>query len=83
MSSLRAFLNDVAPIKGGVTQQVWIYRKDDNIGNGGRCCLWTVPTGKINVTFELWGGGGGGGGGCCCQFPNRPASGGALSLIHI
>jgi len=30
------------------------------------CCLWTVPSGVTEVTFEIWGGGGAGGPKCCC-----------------
>lgn len=36
-------------------------------GNGGQCCLWTVPANATWAKFEVWGGGGGGAGGCCCQ----------------
>jgi hypothetical protein len=33
----------------------------------GKCCLWTVPAGVTQVTFEIWSGGGGGAGHTCCN----------------
>ena len=44
-------------------------------GNGGCCCLWTVPSGTTWITFEMWGGGGGGGGSCCCMQGDGGGSG--------
>ena len=32
-----------------------------SVTNGGRCCLWTVPTGTTSIKFELLSGGGPGG----------------------
>ena len=83
MATLRGLLSDVEPAKSGVNRQFWVYRDNNDIGNGGRCCLWTVPANTVNATFELWGGGGGGHGGCCCQFPNRPAAGGSYAIRTI
>ena len=45
-------------------------------GNGGCCCLWTVPAGKSYAVFEMWSGGGSGGGVCCCQQGGGAGSGG-------
>lgn len=83
MSTLRNFLSDVEPAKAGVTRNFWVWNDSTGIGNGGKCCLWTLPANKVNITFELWGGGGGGHGGCCCQFPNRPAAGGSYAIRTI
>lgn len=83
MASLRSLLSDVEPTKSGVQRQFWVWNDNTDIGNGGRCCLWTVPAQTVNVTFELWGGGGGGHGGCCCQFANRPAAGGSYAIRTV
>lgn len=83
MASLRSLLSDVEPAKSGVQRQFWVYNYNTDIGNGGKCCLWTVPANTVNATFELWGGGGGGHGGCCCQFANRPAAGGSYAIRTV
>jgi hypothetical protein len=51
-------------------------------GNGGFCCLWTVPAGTTFITFEMWGGGGGGAGGCCCMS-GPPGSSGSYSVKTV
>ena len=83
MATLRGLLSDIEPARSGVQRQFWVWNDSTGIGNGGRCCLWTVPANTVNATFELWGGGGGGHGGCCCQFPNRPAAGGSYAIRTI
>ena len=50
----------------------------DTPENGGRCCLWTVPSNVSWVEFQIWGGGGGGAGSCCCM-QGRPGGNGAYS----
>lgn len=47
----------------------------DTPENGGRCCLWTVPTGITWIQFQLWGGGGGGAGSCCCMMGRSGGNG--------
>lgn len=44
--------------------------------DGGRCCLWTVPSGVTKAVFEIWSGGGSGGGGCCCMNGGGAGNGG-------
>lgn len=45
-------------------------------GNGGQCCLWTVPAGVTTAVFEIWSSGGSGDGGCCCMMGAGAGSGG-------
>ena len=45
-------------------------------GNGGRCCLWTVPAGVTYAVFEMWSGGGSGAGSCCCMQGGGAGAGG-------
>lgn len=45
-------------------------------GNGGACCLWTVPANVTKAVFEIWSGGGSGAGGCCCMQGGGAGSGG-------
>lgn len=49
------------------------------------CCLWTVPTGVCQLTFEIWGAGGGGGAHCCCDcYHGGPGgSAGAYSIKTV
>jgi len=51
---------------------------------GGNSCIWTVPSGITNVSFELWGGGGAGGPKCCCYCQSTNGGhGGGYSLKTI
>mgnify|MGYP003691818193 CR=1 FL=1 len=45
-------------------------------GDGGRCCLWTVPAGKSYAVFEMWSGGGSGAGARCCRHGGGSGAGG-------
>ena len=93
MADLRTLLGDTIGGSSVPTKFFYVYNNNRGINNGGCCCNWTVPTGIVNVTFELWGAGAAGAGGCCCQFSSQNAGGGsysirshsvvALSLIHI
>lgn len=76
--SLRALLDFPAVGASSVAYtsfQVYNTSKD-NAENGGRCCLWTVPSGVTTAIFEIWSGGGGGGMACCCQQGGGAGSGG-------
>lgn len=81
MATLRDLFPTSQFVSGGVSggmEQTYVYNTSfDSTNNGGRCCLWTVPTGVTWARFEVWGGGGGGAGACCCQQPRRGAGGGA------
>lgn len=52
-----------------------VWNSSNSPGNGGCCCLWTVPSNVYWITFEMWGGGGGGAGGCCCMSGGGGGSG--------
>lgn len=51
----------------------------------GCCCLWTVPTGVRQATFEMWGAGGNGAGACSCNRcqHTQPPGGGAYTSKHV
>lgn len=55
----------------------------NNVNNGGRCCLWTVPAGVSWAKFEVYGGGGDGAGGCCCQHPRYGGGSGSYARKTI
>lgn len=55
----------------------------NNVTNGGRCCLWTVPSGVSWAKFEVWGGGGDGPGACCCMQPVYPGGSGSYARKTI
>lgn len=60
--------------------QLYVFNTStDNVTNGGRCCLWTVPAGVCWAKFEVWGGGGDGGGACCCQQPSQGGGSGSYA----
>ena len=43
-------------------KEFYVYNADHwTVLNGGKCCLWTVPTGTTSIKFELLSGGGPGG----------------------
>ena len=50
----------------------------DTAVNGGRCCLFTAPTGTNWFAIEMWGGGGGGAGVRCC-FGGWPGGSGSYT----
>jgi hypothetical protein len=63
-------------ISTNVAREFVVCNGSNSPGNGGACCLWTVPSGVYWVTFEMWGGGGGGSGACCCMGGGGGGSGG-------
>ncbi|ATV46236.1 hypothetical protein [Lake Baikal phage Baikal-20-5m-C28] len=43
-------------------KEFYVYNPDHwTVLNGGKCCLWTVPTGTTSIKFEILSGGGPGG----------------------
>ena len=83
MSSLRTLLGDVVG-GGSVPEKIfYVYNNNRGINNGGCCCLWTVPAGIRNVTFEVWGGGGAGSGACCCQYSQDGAGTGGYAVRTV
>lgn len=82
-----ASLNSLFPTSGFITSsvdQVYVFNTSTTtVSNGGRCCLWTVPTGIFWARFEVWGGGSRGPGGCCCQQPAQSGGAGAYARKTI
>lgn len=76
MASLKALKSDIAPQNLPAMDTFHVYNNSDSASNGGKCCLFTVPDGVTNVSFEVWGGAGGGAGARCCQYPTYGSSGG-------
>ena len=69
MADLRTLLyTGAATIQSASLLEFSVKNNSQSSSNGGCCCLWTVPTGKSYIKFEIWGAGGGGGGSCCCMF---------------
>ncbi len=70
MTTLSSLLSDIGPTNIGNAPTFFrVYHTSrDNEGNGGCCCLWTVPANMVSVTFEVYGGGGSGMDGCCCTY---------------
>lgn len=67
---------------GNPFNTIYVYNTSINsAGNGGQCCLWTVPAGATWAKFEMWGGGGGGGAACCCMAPMQSGSSGDYARI--
>lgn len=84
MPSLRTMLSDQSPPTIGNPNRVfYVQRIDDNGGNGGCCCLWTVPAGVTKVTFEMWGSGGIGQGARCCERAGTMPTSGSYSRLTI
>lgn len=83
MATLQSLKSDVAPAAPPAMQTFYVYNMSRAHNSGGKCCLWTVPDGVTQVTFELWGGGGGGAGARCCQSSSQTAAGGAYSTRTI
>lgn len=54
-----------------------------SVSDGGKCCLWTVPTAVRWARFEVWGAGGDGGGACCCMQPDRGGGSGSYARKTI
>lgn len=66
------------------TDIIYVYNTSiTSASNGGRCCLWTVPSGTSFAIFEVWGGGGSGPGACCCQQPTQSGGAGAYARKTI
>jgi hypothetical protein len=83
MAGLRTLLQYTNTISGGSStinyDELAVYNTNiETNANGGRCCLWTVPTGVTWVYAEMWGGGGAGAGACCC-FGGWPGGSGSYS----
>jgi len=83
MAGLRSLLQYTNTIVGGSStinyDEMVVYNTNiDTMSNGGRCCLWTVPSGVTWVYAEMWGGGGAGAGACCC-FGGWPGGSGSYS----
>lgn len=84
MSSLRTLLNDQSPPTVGNPNRVfYVQRISDGAGNGGCCCLWTVPAGITRVSFEMWGSGGIGQGARCCESAGTMSTGGSYAKTTI
>ncbi len=81
MSSLRSLITPAIP-QVAPPQEFMVWNTSHDQSNGGRCCLWTVPSGVTWVTFQLWGGGGSGAGACCCQ-QGWPGGSGAYAVKTI
>jgi len=77
MANLRTLLYSVTkPTAGTYPQEFTVFNTNlYTPSNGGQCCLWTVPSGRTWVKFEMWGGGGGGAGTCCCMAGRGGGSG--------
>jgi hypothetical protein len=86
MADLRS-LFPTSQIQGGAATRlelVYVYNTSiSSAQNGGRCCLWTVPSGALWATFEVWGGGSDGPGGCCCMQPSQSGGAGAYGRRTI
>lgn len=82
MAALRTLLQYSNATGGGQYinyDELAVYNTNvETASNGGRCCLWTVPTGTTWVAAEMWGGGGGGAGYGCC-FGGWPGGSGSYA----
>lgn len=76
MASLSSLKSDVAPAVNPGLKSIYVTNNSISQNNGGRCCLFTVPDGVTQVTFELWGGGPPGAAARCCQQTRYTGSGG-------
>lgn len=83
MASLSVLKADLTPIYNSGLKSMYVFNSNLAVTNGGCCCLWTVPDGVTNVTFELWGGGGAGAGARCCQASRYGATGGMYTTRTI
>ena len=83
MASLSSLKVDLAPQTNPGVNSIVISNDTRGLTNGGRCCLWTVPDGVTQVTFELWGSGADGPGARCCQAPVYTGSGGMYAMRTV
>jgi hypothetical protein len=88
MSNLRDLFPDTRfnltyPTNAFGVLSVYNGNQGNAVSDGGRCCLWTVPTGAVWAKFEVWGGGGDGPGACCCQQPSRGGGSGSYARRTI
>jgi len=85
MSTLRGLLSDLAPASVGSINQFFVGALSPQVSEnvGACCCLWTVPAGISNVTFEAYGAGGDGGGGCCCHSTAIGSVGGNYAIKTV
>ena len=83
MASLSSLKVDLAPQTNPGINSIVISNDTRGLANGGRCCLWTVPDGVTQVTFELWGSGADGPGARCCQAPVYTGSGGMYAMRTV
>ena len=85
MADLRTLFPDsryTITLSGSSTNLTVLYiynTSTESVTNGGRCCLWTVPTGATWARFEVFGGGGSGAGACCCQAPYQAGASGSYT----
>ena len=87
MSNLRALFPDTnfsVTTGGNTPAMLYVYNTNiQTANNGGRCCLWTVPSGSVWAKFEVYGGGGDGAGGCCCMQGGLPGGSGSYARKTI
>lgn len=83
MASLSSLKVDLAPASNPGITSFTISNDSRSQNNGGRCCLWTVPDGVTQVTFELWGSGPNGAAARCCQATVFTGSGGMYAMRTI
>lgn len=84
MPSLRTLLSSVSPPAIGNAKQIFYVRNTSYaVANGGCCLLWTVPTGIVSATFEMWGGGGEGSGSRCCENNGEGSTSGVYAVKTI
>jgi len=83
MASLSSLKTDVAPAVNPGLKSFYVTNNSISANNGGQCCLFTVPDGVTQVTFEMWGGGPPGAGACCCQQTAYTGSGGQYARRTI
>ena len=83
MSNIRSLLyTDAATVVVPLLQEFLVGNLNYGSGNGGCCCLWTVPEDVTYIKFQVWGGGGGGGGSCCCM-QGRPGGSGSFTMKTV
>ena len=84
MPSLRTLLSDLAPADIGNPDRVfYVVNTNTSDLSGGQCCLWTVPSGAVRATFEMWGAGGDGQGSRCCEAPGTMPTNGSYAVKTV
>ena len=84
MATLSSLLSELSASTGGSPTFFRVYNTSYNsVSNGGCCCLWTVPSGVLSVTFELYGGGASGNDGCCCNYQNYGGANGTIAKVTL